>query len=135
MASGPYHSAPRYLSALFEVGTEAGLSDHELVGRFAARRGEHAEAAFAALVSRHGQMVLRVCRALLGDRHEAEDAFQATFLVLASRALDPIRRFGRVVAARGGAAGRLACAVERVASKTSRAEAHRNDQVLDRMRE
>jgi RNA polymerase sigma factor (sigma-70 family) len=74
---------------LFEAGTAAGLSDHELVGRFAARRGaddEAAEAAFAALVSRHGPMVLHVCRAVLGDRHEAEDAFQATFLVLASRA-------------------------------------------------
>jgi RNA polymerase sigma-70 factor (ECF subfamily) len=74
---------------LFEAGTAAGLSDHELVGRFAARHGAHdevAEAAFAALVSRHGPMVLRVCRAVLDDRHEAEDAFQATFLVLASRA-------------------------------------------------
>ena len=43
----------------------AGLSDHELVGRFATRRGKHdevAEAAFAVLVSRHGPMVLQVCR-------------------------------------------------------------------------
>jgi RNA polymerase sigma-70 factor (ECF subfamily) len=74
---------------LFEAGTAAGLGDHELVGRFASRRGaddEVAEAAFAALVARHGPMVLHVCRAVLGDRHEAEDAFQATFLVLASRA-------------------------------------------------
>jgi RNA polymerase sigma-70 factor (ECF subfamily) len=77
------------VSTLFEAGTATGLSDQELVGRFAARRGAHdevAEAAFAALVSRHGPMVLGVCRAVLGDRHEAEDAFQATFLVLASRA-------------------------------------------------
>jgi RNA polymerase sigma-70 factor (ECF subfamily) len=74
---------------LFESGTTIGLSDYELVKRFAARRDEKdqgAEAAFAALVSRHGPMVFRVCRAVLGDRHEAEDAFQATFLVLASRA-------------------------------------------------
>jgi RNA polymerase sigma-70 factor (ECF subfamily) len=81
--------APRYLSALFHAGTPAGLSDRELLERFTARRDagdEAAEASFAALVARHGAMVLRVCRAMLGDRHEAEDAFQATFLVLASRA-------------------------------------------------
>jgi RNA polymerase sigma factor (sigma-70 family) len=87
--SGSSGAAPKALSALFRVGTAAGLGDRVLLGRFAERTDasdEAAEVAFAALVERHGPMVLRVCRAVLGDRHEAEDAFQATFLVLASRA-------------------------------------------------
>lgn len=68
---------------LFVEGTVSGLGESQLLERFVARRDE---AAFAALVERHGPMVLGVCRRVLGDRHEAEDAFQATFLLLARKA-------------------------------------------------
>jgi RNA polymerase sigma-70 factor (ECF subfamily) len=79
-------AALRELHTLFDVGTFAGLGDGQLLERFEARRGEGAELAFAALVERHGPMVLRVCRGVLRDAHAADDAFQATFLVLARRA-------------------------------------------------
>src|SRR5262249_10552048 len=53
--------------------------DHELVERFVAH---HAEDALAALMQRHGPMVWRVCHQVLRHAQDAEDAFQATFLVL-----------------------------------------------------
>jgi len=68
---------------LFGAGTVAGLPEAALLERFSARRDE---LAFEVLVSRHGPLVLGVCRRLLRDPGDVEDAFQATFLVLVRRA-------------------------------------------------
>ncbi len=83
MASVTMKAALRSIDRLFGGGSVAGLPDGELLGRFA---GDRDEAAFAALVARHGPMVLATCRAILRDGHDAEDAFQAAFLALARRA-------------------------------------------------
>jgi RNA polymerase sigma factor (sigma-70 family) len=72
-----------YLRRLSASRHERDLSDGELLGRFLSSGHEHA---FATLVQRHGPMVHGVCRRVLGDGHGAEDAFQATFLVLVRRA-------------------------------------------------
>src|SRR5262245_53410124 len=63
-------------------------SDAQLLQRFAAARDERA---FEMLARRHGPMVLGVCRRVLGDAQEAEDAFQATFLILARKATSAAR--------------------------------------------
>jgi RNA polymerase sigma factor (sigma-70 family) len=80
----------RHLRQLCDAGSAIGLTDRQLLDRFATagRRVEDksAEAAFEAILARHGSTVLTVCRQVLGDAHAAEDAFQATFLVLVRRA-------------------------------------------------
>ena len=86
MASNLSGSALRTIRALFSAGTIGGLTDGQLLERFISRDGDGAELAFASLVERNGPMVLRVCRNILRDAHLAEDAFQATFLILALKA-------------------------------------------------
>ena len=79
-------TARKDLRTLFSVGTVAGLTDGQLLERFADRGGEASELAFSTLVERHGPMVFRACLGVVGDEHEAQDAFQASFLVLARKA-------------------------------------------------
>ena len=98
----------RQVRRLFCLGTVGGLSDGELLDRFVSRHDENSEAAFEELMHRHGPIVLRLCRSVLGDPHDAEDAFQATFLVLARRAVS-IRRKDSVASWLFGVSRRVAC--------------------------
>jgi RNA polymerase sigma factor (sigma-70 family) len=79
-------SSPNELQSLLRDGVATGLTDQELLERFATFRNQSGEIAFAALVARHGPMVMNVCRRMLRNAADADDAFQATFLVLVRRA-------------------------------------------------
>src|SRR5262249_28911995 len=89
MISAGGNTVISYLRPTLCAGTTAGAPGGDLLEQFVAQRDE---AAFAALLRRHGPMVWRVCQRLLTDRQDAEDAFQATFLVLARKAAAIRRR-------------------------------------------
>lgn len=76
-------AAARDLGTLFHTGVLTNLSDAQLIERYTTRRDD---AAFEALVGRHAPLVWNVCRRVLDDHRDAEDAFQATFLVLVDKA-------------------------------------------------
>ena len=79
--------ALKHLRTVFTAGALGSLPDGRLLERFLAGRGDaDSSSAFAALVERHGPMVLGVCRDILRNHHDAEDAAQATFLILAKNA-------------------------------------------------
>ncbi len=83
MAGGPLHSVMQHLWRLAGSREAEALADSLLLDRFVHRNDPEA---FAALLHRHGPMVLSVCRSILQNPHDTEDAFQATFLVLVRRA-------------------------------------------------
>ena len=126
MANRQHASVLRGLNALVTAGTAAGQTDGQLLERFLVKRAESAgsaaaaEAAFAALVDRHGAMVWGVCRRVLRDAHEAEDAFQATFLVLVRKA-GTVRVDGSVGRWLYGVAHRVA---RRIQSEAARRETY-----------
>src|SRR5215471_4666947 len=88
MASQTVVGVLQYLRHLENAKAWADQGDGQLLQQFV---GQRDEGAFAALLQRHGPLVFAVCRQVLQDPHDAEDAFQATFLVLARKAAS-IRR-------------------------------------------
>src|SRR5262245_15266711 len=114
MAIETLGAARRQINRLFADGVVAGLSDAQLLERFLAQGDS---GAFEALVPRHGPMVLSVCRAILRDPHDVEDAFQATFLVLVKN--------GGTIRRRDALAGWLHRVAYRVAIRANAAAARR----------
>src|SRR5262245_59914767 len=114
----------RQVQTLYESGRLGGLSDAELLERFSAHREADpaaAGSAFEVLLLRHGPMVLRVCRSVLRDPHAAEDALQATFMVLARRP-ESIRRRESVGPWLHGVALRVAASARMARARRTEAE-------------
>jgi RNA polymerase sigma factor (sigma-70 family) len=114
MSGGATGEIARHLRQLFGEGTLAGLTDAQLLDRF--RTGGDA-LAFTAIVARHGPMVRDVCHSVLRDPADADDAFQAAFLVLARRA--------GTVRSRAGVGGWLHRVARRIAVRAATARRER----------
>jgi RNA polymerase sigma factor (sigma-70 family) len=119
MRHGSTHPLIHYLRTLAVASVSSDATDEELLVRFLRT---HDEAAFAVLVRRYGPLVFGVCRRVLGQAEDAEDAFQATFVVLAQKA-GSIRHRGSLV-------GFLHGVAERIARKARRARSRRRDRAM-----
>ncbi len=118
MAGGTSVSLLHDIQVLFDAGTASGLSDRNLLERFISRGDA---SAFEVLVLRHGPMVLRVCRNRLPDPNDAQDAFQATFLILVRRS-GSIRRRDSVGSWLYGVASRVSARLRSGAARRRGAE-------------
>jgi len=133
VANEPTQLLAKHLRNLTAAARADGLPDRELIQRFAAERDEDA---FAALVRRHGPMVLRVCRRILRDGHDAEDVFQATLVVLSRKAaslrrLDSVGCFLHGVAYRLALKARTQLAQQRMRESQSAVEKHSADPLAE----
>src|SRR5947209_5862103 len=113
MATAQMDTVIRHLRRAVLRQDGAGWTDGQLLASFIEQKDE---AAFEALVRRHGPMVLGVCRRVIRHHHDAEDAFQATFLVLARKAAS-VRPRERVANWLHGVAFRTALRVKAMAAK------------------
>jgi RNA polymerase sigma factor (sigma-70 family) len=114
MGTATLASVLQHLRSIANAAAHENTSDRNLLERFIAQREE---GAFVALLKRHGPMVLQVCRRIQDNEHEAEDVFQATFLLLARKARS-IRKPDSLASWLHGVAYRLALAAK--AQRTQR---------------
>jgi RNA polymerase sigma factor (sigma-70 family) len=123
MAIAGGDSVDQAIRTLWTIGTSGALDDRTLLSRYARHQGDVSGEAFRVLVVRHGPMVLRVCRRILGSHQDAEDAAQAVFLVLARKATS-IRVEGSVAPWLHGVARRVAAKARGRTATLRRAETH-----------
>jgi len=120
MAAAHMDSVIRHLRRTVLRQDDAGRSDAELLASFISQTDD---TAFAALARRHGPMVFGVCRRVIGNHHDAEDAFQATFLILARKA-STVRPRERVANWLHGVALRTALRAKSMTAKRQSRERH-----------
>jgi RNA polymerase sigma factor (sigma-70 family) len=118
MVTTQYPAVLRHIRNLAGNSTVNEQTDTALLGAFLSRNDQQS---FEALVWRHGPMVLRVCQRALGDIHDAEDALQATFLVLAKRAAS-IRKTQSLASWLHGVAYRMATDIRKATARRRKRE-------------